>query len=84
MTILALAYTGFKTLNKLFFTTNSYRSVEHLNDDLLKDIGMYRDSGHIFHLNPAPEKAISNKKASIESAKGTAIFIPSCLEDSSP
>jgi hypothetical protein len=54
MTILALAYNGLKALNELIFTPDPYRSVEHLNDDLLRDIGMYRDAGTIINLNESP------------------------------
>ncbi len=54
MTILALAYNGLKALNELIFTPDPYRSVEHLNDDLLRDIGMYRDAGTILNLNETP------------------------------
>ena len=61
MTILALAYNGLKALNEFIFTPDPYRSVEHLNDDLLRDIGMYRDAGTIINLNETP-LAVEEKK----------------------
>lgn len=82
MTILALAYHGFKKISTLVFKPNTYKAVEHLNDSLLKDIGMYREAGEIFHLNATPEKEVTIKKADSSSDKGSAILIPRCLEDS--
>ncbi|MFT5709163.1 MAG: molybdopterin converting factor small subunit [Oceanospirillaceae bacterium] len=81
MTILALAYSGLKTLNKLLFTPNPYESVEHLNDNLLHDIGMYREAGKIFN-NSAITVEIKHLDKE-QDVNDTVVFIPHYLKDSS-
>ena len=78
MTILSLAYNGFKALNKYLFSPSPYHSVEHLSDELLKDIGIYRDGGVIYPINKAPllETVKEGKQAGNE-----VVFIPKELLD---
>ena len=78
MTILKFAINSYQTLNKLLFTTNPYKGVEHLNDDLLRDVGLYREGGFIHSCNsdyPAQVKAVDETPESV-------IFIPNYLKDS--
>ena len=79
MTILSLAYNGFKALNKYLFSPSPYHSVEHLSDELLKDIGIYREGGVIYPINKAPllETVKEGKQAGNE-----VVFIPKELLDS--
>jgi len=79
MTILKRAINSFQALNKLLFSANPYQSVEHLNDDLLKDIGLYREGRIICSYNtdkPNQDVAVADK------APQSVIFIPSYLKDS--
>ncbi|OUS25154.1 hypothetical protein A9R01_15540 ['Osedax' symbiont bacterium Rs2_46_30_T18] len=80
MTLLALAYNGYKILDKFLFASNNYQAVEHLSDGLLNDVGLHREGGKVFNLNAT---VTSTRK--VKSEKDTAdsvILIPGCLEDS--
>ena len=80
MTLLALAYNGYKILDKFLFASNNYQAVDHLSDGLLNDVGLYREGGKVFNLNTAvtsTPKVKSDKKTG-----GSVILIPGCLEDS--
>ena len=80
MTLLALAYNGYKILDKFLFATNNYRAVDHLSDGLLNDIGLYREGGKVFNLNTA---VTSTRKVKSDKDTGdSVILIPRCLEDS--
>lgn len=81
MTILALAYNGLKALNALIFTPNPYKAVEHLNDDLLRDIGMYRDAGSIVNLNAMPLD--KTEKTLEERTNAQVVVIPEHLKTNS-
>ncbi|EPJ45315.1 MAG: hypothetical protein OFPI_37170 [Osedax symbiont Rs2] len=80
MTLLALAYNGFKILDKFLFASNNYQAVDHLSDGLLNDVGLYREGGKVFDLNTTVTSA---RKLKTEKNTGdSVILIPGCLEDS--
>jgi len=78
MTILKFAINSYQALNNLLFTTNPYKGMEHLSDDLLRDVGLYREGEFIRSCNsdyPAQDKAADETPESV-------IFIPNYLKDS--
>ena len=86
MTLLALAFSGFKTLNTLFTRHLNSSSVSHLNEAALRDIGLYREAGRVFPMHPehfeltvAPAPITAKGKESANSV----IMIPHYLSDSS-
>ncbi|NQZ29775.1 MAG: hypothetical protein HRU06_00790 [Oceanospirillaceae bacterium] len=79
MTILKSIYNGYKTLSAFIFIANPYQAVEHLSDDCLKDIGMYREGGVIYSFVHAPQ---SNRTEAEKKPADEVVFIPASLQDS--
>ncbi|MCJ8299997.1 MAG: hypothetical protein MJK13_13830 [Pseudomonadales bacterium] len=80
MTLLALAYNGYKILDKFLFASNNYQAVEHLSDSLLNDVGLYREGGKVLNLNATVTSAKKLKAAN--NAGDSVVLIPGYLEDS--
>ena len=93
MTVLALAYNGFKIISNFFVNDKTRRELDGLDDRLLRDIGMYREGSRVYTMNDKLDNAaeaykakglvdnttLNNPETSIEK---TVVFIPSYLEDS--
>lgn len=76
MTILKSICKSYKALKTLIFVPNPYEAVEHLSDDQLKDIGMYREGGVIYSFIHTPELDKAQPQRADE-----VIFIPKALQE---
>lgn len=82
MSIIALAFSGLKLIDEFFSSASMVKSVSHLSDAQLKDIGFYRDGDHIvnLHLDIVDKTVISPPTSNNKLKKGS--LLSACYSDS--